>query len=164
VENTCMMSSCQKIEHIKSLWNYHLDCLKKYRIHHKWWWSSVCLLYLSYLYVFRYIGVQYNFNINKCSCRWPVARQVSLVTNHCLPVWITRVQPWLFVDPSLVFWRWLENCCLRPKATVPTSSPAPRHNSFDCSLNRHGITVLLSYIHAHNHKSTEDDNVSIPYH
>jgi len=26
------------------------------------------------------------------------------------------------------------------------------------------IAVLLSYIHAHNHKSTEDDNVSIPYH
>jgi hypothetical protein len=28
----------------------------------------------------------------------------------------------------------------------------------------HEITVLLSYIHAHNHKSTVDDNVSIPYH
>jgi hypothetical protein len=32
------------------------------------------------------------------------------------------------------------------------------------SGNSHEITVLLSYIHAHNHKSTEDDNVSIPYH
>ena len=61
-------------------------------------------------------------------------------------------------------WRWLGNCCLRPKATVPKSSPAPRDNSFDCFMNRHEITVLLSYIHAHNHKSTEDDNVSIPYH
>jgi hypothetical protein len=49
-------------------------------------------------------------------------------------------------------------------ATALKSSPAPRDNSFDCSLNRHEITVLLSYIHAHNHKSTEDDNVSIPYH
>ena len=49
------------------------------------------------------------------------------------------------------------------KATVPKSSPAPRVNSYDCSLNRHEITVLLSYIHAHNHKSTEDNNVSIPY-
>jgi len=47
--------------------------------------------------------------------------------------------------------------------TVLKSSPAPRVNSVDCSLNRHEITVLLSYIHAHNHKSTEDDNVSIPY-
>ena len=46
----------------------------------------------------------------------------------------------------------------------PKSSPPPRDNSFDCSLNRHAITVLLSYIHAHNHNSTEDDNVSIPYH
>ena len=52
----------------------------------------------------------------------------------------------------------------RPKARVPKSSPAQRDNSFDCSLNRHEITVLLYYIHAHNHKSTEDDNVSIPYH
>jgi hypothetical protein len=26
------------------------------------------------------------------------------------------------------------------------------------------MPVLLSYIHALNHKSTEDDNVSIPYH
>jgi len=59
------------------------------------------------------------------------------------------------IDPRC--WRWLENCCLK-------SSPAPRDNRFDCSLNRHDITVLLSYIHAHNHKSTEDDNVSIPYH
>ena len=50
------------------------------------------------------------------------------------------------------------------EATVPRSSPAQRDNSFDGSLNRHEITVLLSYIHAHNHKSTEDDNVSIPYH
>jgi len=50
------------------------------------------------------------------------------------------------------------------KATILKSSPAPRVNSFDCSLNRHQITVLLSYMHAHNHKSTEDDNVSIPYH
>jgi hypothetical protein len=53
---------------------------------------------------------------------------------------------------------------IKPKATVPKSSPAPRDNSVDCSLNRHEITVLVSYIHAHNHKSTEDDNVSIPYH
>jgi hypothetical protein len=53
---------------------------------------------------------------------------------------------------------------LWPQATVLKSSPAPRVNSFDCSRNRHEITVLLSYIHAHNHKSTEDDNVSIPYH
>ena len=53
---------------------------------------------------------------------------------------------------------------LRLKATVPKSSPAPRDNSFDCSMNRHEITVLLSYIHAHNHKSTEYDIVSIPYH
>jgi hypothetical protein len=30
-------------------------------------------------------------------------------------------------------------------------------------LFRDEITVLLSYIHAHNHKSTEDDNVSIPF-
>ena len=51
-----------------------------------------------------------------------------------------------------------------PQATLFKSSPAPRVNSFDCSLNRHEITVLLSYIHAHFHKSTEDDNVSIPYH
>ena len=43
-------------------------------------------------------------------------------------------------------------------------SPATRDNSFDYSLNRHEITVLLSYIHAYNHKSTEDDNVSISYH
>jgi hypothetical protein len=27
------------------------------------------------------------------------------------------------------------------KATVPKSSPAPRVNSFDCSMNRHAITV-----------------------
>ena len=40
---------------------------------------------------------------------------------------------------------------LRPKATVSKSSPAPRDNSFDCSLNRHEITVLLSYIHARIH-------------
>jgi hypothetical protein len=39
-----------------------------------------------------------------------------------------------------------------------------RDNSFDCSLNRLEITVLLSYIHAHSHKSTVDDNVSISYH
>ena len=51
----------------------------------------------------------------------------------------------------------------RPKATVLKWSPAPRDNNFDSSLNRHEITVLLSYIHALNHKSTEDDNVSIPY-
>ena len=63
------------------------------------------------------------------------------------------------------YWREvLEMTCRRPQATVPKSSPAPRDNSFDCSLNRHEITVLLSYIHEHNHKSTEDDNVSIPYH
>ena len=57
------------------------------------------------------------------------------------------------------------------KATVLKSSPSPRVNSFDCSLNRHEITVLLSYymhksyIHAHNHKSTEDDNfnITIPF-
>jgi hypothetical protein len=49
-------------------------------------------------------------------------------------------------------------------ATVPKSSQAQRDNSFDCFPNRHEITVLLSYIHAHNHKSTEDDNVSIPCH
>ena len=30
---------------------------------------------------------------------------------------------------------------LRPQATVLKSSPAPRVNSFDCSLNRHEITV-----------------------
>jgi hypothetical protein len=48
--------------------------------------------------------------------------------------------------------------------TVPKSSPGPRDNNFDCSLNRHEITVLLSYIHAHNHKFTEYDNDSIPYH
>jgi hypothetical protein len=47
--------------------------------------------------------------------------------------------------------------------TVLKWSPAPRDNNFDSSLNRHEITVLLSYIHALNHKSTEDDNVSIPY-
>jgi hypothetical protein len=60
-----------------------------------------------------------------------------------------------FIPVDTRCWRGLENCCLRPKATVPKSSPAPRDNSFDCSLNRHEITVLLSYIHAHNH---------IPYH
>ena len=38
-------------------------------------------------------------------------------------------------------WRWLGNCCLRPQATVLKSSPTPRVNSFDCSLNRHEITV-----------------------
>jgi hypothetical protein len=38
-------------------------------------------------------------------------------------------------------WRWLGNCCLRPQAKVLKSSPAPRINSFDCSLNRHEITV-----------------------
>jgi hypothetical protein len=38
-------------------------------------------------------------------------------------------------------WRWLWNCCLRPQATVLKSSPAPRVNRFDCSLNRHEITV-----------------------
>jgi hypothetical protein len=48
------------------------------------------------------------------------------------------------------------------QGTVKTIDP--RDNSFDRSLNRHEITVLLSYTHAHNHKSTEDDNVSIPYH
>ena len=53
---------------------------------------------------------------------------------------------------------------LRRQATVLQSSQAQRDKSFDCFLNRHEITVLLSYIHAHNHKSTEDDNVSIPYH
>jgi hypothetical protein len=46
----------------------------------------------------------------------------------------------------------------------PSIFVAIRDKSFDCFLNRHEITVLLSYIHAHNHKSTEDDNVSIPYH
>jgi len=30
---------------------------------------------------------------------------------------------------------------LRPQATVLKSSPAPRVNSFDCSLNGHEITV-----------------------
>jgi hypothetical protein len=30
---------------------------------------------------------------------------------------------------------------LRNQATVFKSSPAPRDNSFDCSLNRHEITV-----------------------
>ena len=45
--------------------------------------------------------------------------------------------------------------------TVPKASPAPRDNSFDCSLNRHELTILLSCTHAHNHKSTED-NLSIP--
>jgi hypothetical protein len=58
----------------------------------------------------------------------------------------------------------LGTVAFRPKATVPKLSPAPRVNSFDCSMNRHEISVLLSYMHAHNHKSTEDDNVSIPYH
>jgi hypothetical protein len=53
---------------------------------------------------------------------------------------------------------------LLPNPNVPKSSSSPRYNSFDCSLNRNEITVLLFYIHAHNHKSTEDDNVSIPYH
>jgi hypothetical protein len=48
------------------------------------------------------------------------------------------------IDPRC--WKWLDNCCLRPKATVPKSSSVPRYNSFDCSLNRHEITVLLSYI------------------
>jgi hypothetical protein len=38
-------------------------------------------------------------------------------------------------------WRWLGNCCLRPQAPVLKSSPAPRVNSFDCSLNNHEITV-----------------------
>ena len=33
------------------------------------------------------------------------------------------------------------NCCLRPQATDLKSSPASRVNSFDCSLNRHEITV-----------------------
>jgi hypothetical protein len=53
-------------------------------------------------------------------------------------------------------WRWLGNCCLRPKAPVPChlqprrqqfpikSSPAPRDNSFDCSLNRPKATVPKS--------------------
>ena len=50
-----------------------------------------------------------------------------------------------------------------PEVLEMKSSPAPRNNSFDCSLNRHEITVILTYIHAHNHKST-DDNVSITYH
>jgi hypothetical protein len=62
------------------------------------------------------------------------------------------------IDPRC--WRWLENCCLRPKVEVPKSSPVPRDNSFDCSLNRHELTDLLFYIHAHNHKSTEDDHVN----
>jgi hypothetical protein len=57
-------------------------------------------------------------------------------------------------------------CELLPEAEGRSQqlSPTPRDNSFDCSLNRHKITVLLSYMHAHNHKSIEDDNVSIPYH
>ena len=50
-----------------------------------------------------------------------------------------------------------------PKATVHKSSPAPRNNRFNCSLNRHAITIVLSYMHAHSHKSTADYNVSIPY-
>jgi hypothetical protein len=48
---------------------------------------------------------------------------------------------------------------LLPEAEVRSQqlSPAPRDNSFDCSL-------FYYHIHAHNHKSIEDDNVSIPYH
>jgi hypothetical protein len=38
-------------------------------------------------------------------------------------------------------WRWLGNCFLRPQATVLKSFPASQVNSFDCSLNRHEITV-----------------------
>jgi hypothetical protein len=52
---------------------------------------------------------------------------------------------------------------VHPNCSMPENE-AQRDNSFDCFPNRHEITVLLSYIHAHNHKSTEDDNVSIPYH
>jgi hypothetical protein len=35
------------------------------------------------------------------------------------------------------------------QGTVPKSSPAPRDNSFDCSLNRHEITVYSFNIGKH---------------
>jgi hypothetical protein len=44
-------------------------------------------------------------------------------------------------------WKWLENCCLRPKETVPKSSPASSDTSFDSSLNRHEITVFVSVLY-----------------
>ena len=37
--------------------------------------------------------------------------------------------------------------CIRPQATVLKSSPAPRDNNFDCSLNRHEITVYYYTLH-----------------
>jgi hypothetical protein len=48
-------------------------------------------------------------------------------------------QPWVTDDASSVD-LWL--CGYVPQAAALKSSPAPRVNSFDCSLNRHEITLL----------------------
>ena len=39
----------------------------------------------------------------------------------------------------------------RPQATVLKSSPAPRVNSFDCSLNRHELTIYCINCREKNH-------------
>ena len=117
----------------------------------------------------RYTGMYYQNRVrNLCIDRWMnifhwLSFLKSIIYSYFIPVQGTVKS----IDPMC--WRWLgnsQNYC--PSVLEMTwellPSADPRDNSFDCSLNRHEITVLLSYIHAHNHKSTEDDNVSIPYH
>ena len=48
---------------------------------------------------------------------------------------------------------------LQPQATVLKSSPAPRVNSIDCSLNRHEITVYYQ-----TNRENSSHNVDIWYH
>ena len=69
----------------------------------------------------------------------------------------------VYINASKITIREIMLFVIVPKATVHKSSPAPRDNRFNCSLNRHDITILLSYMHAHSHKSTANYNVSIPY-
>ena len=44
------------------------------------------------------------------------------------------------------------------------SFPIPQEKYFDLFPALPLNNCILSYIHAHNHTSTADDNVSIPYH
>ena len=104
-------------------------------------------------------NLTHKYYIGNTTTRHQVHRKIKNLYNQCYNGYRLTTCTWYTeiyfmpvqgtvktIDPQC--WRWLENCCLRLKATVPKSSPAPRDNSFDCSLNRHEITVLLSYIHA----------------
>jgi hypothetical protein len=119
----------------------------------KKWWVE-CYLFHSFIHSFIHCIVPL-FS----SWRLTVTDEFAYKRHYANTIQLVHACSGNTIDPRC--WIWLENCCLRPKATVHKASPAPRDNSFDCSLNRHELTVLLSCTHAHNHKSTED-NLSIP--